>query len=84
MAPNLPRFTGRQSADNITRRLVVLAIIVALLVPLARAQPTTTAAPTERSGEEIVRAQCAKCHASGEGGAPKIGDRDAWIPRYLD
>ena len=22
-----------------------------------------------------------KCHANGTGGAPKIGDRDAWIPR---
>jgi cytochrome c5 len=57
----------------------MLVVIVALM-PFAQAQPTT-AAPPERSGEEIVRAQCAKCHASGEGGAPKIGDRDAWIPR---
>ena len=39
----------------------------------------TKAAP--RSGEEIVKAQCSKCHESGKGGAPKIGDRDAWIPR---
>jgi len=39
------------------------------------------AAATERSGEQIVRAQCAKCHESGAGGAPKIGDRTAWIPR---
>jgi len=81
MTLNLPRFARRFPMDNITRRLVMLAAIVTFLVPLARAQPTTTAAPAERSGEEIVRAQCAKCHASGEGGAPKIGDRDAWIPR---
>ena len=39
------------------------------------------AAPAERSGQQIVRAQCAKCHATGAGGAPRIGDRDAWIPR---
>jgi cytochrome c5 len=37
-----------------------------------------------RSGEEIVKAQCSKCHAEGKGGAPKIGDRDAWIPRLKD
>src|SRR5262245_37413093 len=37
-----------------------------------------------RSGEEIVKAQCSKCHASGANGAPKIGDRDAWIPRLKD
>ena len=35
----------------------------------------------ERSGGEIVQAQCAKCHQTGEGGAPRIGDRGAWIPR---
>ncbi|HUJ87535.1 MAG TPA: c-type cytochrome [Burkholderiales bacterium] len=35
----------------------------------------------ERSGEEIVQAQCVKCHGSGVDGAPRIGDRSAWIPR---
>jgi hypothetical protein len=25
--------------------------------------------------------QCVKCHQTGVSGAPKIGDRDAWIPR---
>ena len=34
-----------------------------------------------RSGKQIVDAQCGKCHAKGEGGAPKIGDRAAWAPR---
>jgi len=35
----------------------------------------------ERSGKEIVEAQCVKCHGTGVGGAPKIGDRAAWTPR---
>jgi cytochrome c5 len=35
----------------------------------------------ERNGEQVVKAQCARCHKEGAGGAPKIGDRDAWIPR---
>lgn len=35
----------------------------------------------ERSGKQIVEAQCFKCHKDGVGGAPKIGDRAAWIPR---
>jgi cytochrome c5 len=35
----------------------------------------------ERSGKQVVDAQCSKCHAKGEGGAPKIGDRAAWAPR---
>ncbi len=34
-----------------------------------------------RTSEAIVQNQCAKCHQSGQDGAPKIGDRPAWIPR---
>ena len=34
-----------------------------------------------RTGESIVRTQCATCHETGRDGAPKIGDRAAWIPR---
>jgi len=40
--------------------------------------------PAPRTGEEIVKAQCYKCHETGKGGAPKIGDRDAWIPRLKE
>jgi len=40
-----------------------------------------SAPPAPRTGAQIVKAQCIKCHESGKGGAPKIGDRDAWIPR---
>jgi cytochrome c5 len=35
----------------------------------------------ERTGEQVVKAQCAKCHAEGVGGAPKIGDLQAWVQR---
>jgi len=34
-----------------------------------------------RSGAQVVREHCAKCHQTGVGGAPKVGDRAAWIPR---
>lgn len=45
-------------------------------------EPINRASPVgERSGEQIVHAQCAKCHQTGVGGAPRIGDRAAWIPR---
>jgi cytochrome c5 len=48
-------------------------------------EPTSkTASPVERTGEQIVRAQCSKCHQKGLNGAPKIGDRDAWTPRLKD
>ena len=35
----------------------------------------------ERSGEQVVKAQCVKCHGTGVNGAPKIGDKAAWTPR---
>jgi cytochrome c5 len=46
------------------------------------AEPVSPATPAaERSGEQIVHTQCVKCHGSGVGGAPKIGDRKAWTAR---
>jgi cytochrome c5 len=44
--------------------------------PLAEKEMTK-----ERTGEQVVRAQCARCHEAGVGGAPRIGDRSAWTPR---
>ena len=35
----------------------------------------------ERSGQQVVKGQCVKCHEAGLGGAPKIGDKSAWAPR---
>lgn len=34
-----------------------------------------------RTGQQVVQAQCVKCHQAGAAGAPRIGDRDAWLPR---
>ena len=44
--------------------------------PISRSTPAVP-----RSGAQIVQAYCAKCHQTGAGGAPRIGDRPAWIPR---
>ena len=40
-----------------------------------------TAKAPDRTGKQIVDAQCMKCHGTGVGGAPKIGDRAAWTQR---
>ncbi len=37
--------------------------------------------PPERGGEQVVGLYCGRCHESGAGGAPKVGDKAAWIPR---
>lgn len=48
-------------------------------------EPTNKKAKTaERAGKDIVQMQCVKCHKAGVNGAPKIGDRNAWIPRAVN
>ena len=34
-----------------------------------------------RSGEQVVKGQCAACHETGAAGAPKLGDAGAWAAR---
>ncbi|MDD5249066.1 MAG: c-type cytochrome [Rhodocyclaceae bacterium] len=38
-------------------------------------------AGNERSGEQIAKTVCLKCHETGEKGAPKISDKAAWTQR---
>ena len=48
-------------------------------------EPVDRAAPApKRSGEAIVAAKCGECHSSGKGGAPRIGDSQAWVGRAKD
>jgi cytochrome c5 len=44
--------------------------------PIARGEPTA-----DRSGRQVVEARCVKCHGTGVGGAPVIGDQAAWSQR---
>ena len=55
--------------------VLIPASAAMLLAGLAQAQPR------ERSGAQVVAAQCIKCHETGLHGAPKIDDRAAWISR---
>src|SRR5689334_1481382 len=44
-------------------------------------EPADTSQVGHRTGREIVEGRCQNCHEQGKGGAPRIGDRSAWIPR---
>jgi cytochrome c5 len=45
-------------------------------------EPTGPEQPAAgRSVAQVVQSYCALCHAAGYGGAPRIGDRAAWLPR---
>jgi cytochrome c5 len=43
-----------------------------------------SAAQGPKSGEEIYKAVCSACHASGVAGAPKLGDQGNWGPRIKE
>lgn len=53
-------------------------MLMALLPLAVGASPTFGA---ERSGQQVVAETCGNCHATGEKGAPKLGDRNAWAKR---
>ena len=36
----------------------------------------------ERSGAQVYQSLCAACHLPGVAGAPKTGDRKAWLDRH--
>jgi cytochrome c5 len=59
--------------------------VAARIQPVARLEfGAASAKPGARSGEDIVKATCAACHQAGVAGAPKIGDKAQWAPRFKD
>jgi cytochrome c5 len=58
----------------------ILAVTILVGGAIMAADPAQ-AQPAARSGEQIVKAQCIRCHGSGVSGAPKIDDRAAWAQR---
>lgn len=62
-------------------RMSALLVPAALCAYLAGAGAAQAQQRPERSGKEVVAARCSTCHESGAGGAPRIGDKAAWIPR---
>ena len=59
----------------------IAASLMAAAAIGAASSAVAQAPPTERTGEQIVKQQCASCHEKGLNGAPRIDDRAAWAPR---
>ena len=55
--------------------------VAARIQPVGRVVLKLEGATALRGGEEVYKAQCSACHASGAAGAPKYGDAAAWGPR---
>lgn len=53
-----------------------------LIKPVAQLNFKDASGPKEpQTGEQVYKAVCAACHASGAAGAPKFGDTSAWTAR---
>jgi cytochrome c5 len=53
-----------------------------LIKPVAQLNFKDASAPKElQTGEQVYKAVCSSCHATGAAGAPKFGDAGAWAPR---
>ena len=52
------------------------------LVTVADQSGASAAAAGPRSGADVYNAVCMACHATGAAGAPKVGDKAAWTPRF--
>ncbi|MDR5737152.1 c-type cytochrome [Caballeronia sp. LZ016] len=52
------------------------------IAPAAKVDIRDANAPrVYKTGEEVFKAVCSACHATGTAGAPKLGDAGAWAPR---
>lgn len=49
--------------------------------PVAEVLEAPEPVTTEMTGAQVYNANCGACHTNGIGGAPKIGDADAWTAR---
>lgn len=61
--------------------LIVLLLLGACSKPPEENLPGWTEAKITPSIQEKWARSCALCHVGGEGGAPRMGDLEAWQPR---
>lgn len=61
--------------------LAAAALLAASAPAMAQSD---SAAPDLAAGAELYQQSCAACHGTGVGGAPKLGDKDAWAPRIAE
>ncbi|HEY3597023.1 MAG TPA: c-type cytochrome [Paraburkholderia sp.] len=58
------------------------AVVAQRIAPLAQVEIRDANAPrVYKSGEEVYKAVCSACHASGTAGAPKFTNTADWAPR---
>lgn len=73
--PIAPGQLGGSHGAAVRGWVVCLVLVAAMLSAAAFAERI------ERSASEVVSTVCAGCHATGQNGAPRIGDEKAWAAR---
>ena len=77
--------SGEKAASKVEQDAINerLAPIASVNVAGSSASGSGAAAPAApKSGKDVVASACNACHGTGAAGAPKIGDKAAWQPRF--
>jgi cytochrome c5 len=74
-AARTDRLTATHRSSRSARPSLIATLAISFLLS------STWSWAGDRSGKEVVGAVCSNCHATGNLGAPKIGDRNAWDKR---
>ena len=78
----LVKFVGSGTRTGAGADAMTPEAIEARIQPVAGFELRDASSPgTLKTGEQVYKAQCSACHATGVAGAPKLGDAGAWAPR---
>src|SRR5690606_30333086 len=78
----LVKFVGTSPRTGAGADAMTPEAIEARIQPVAGFELRDASSPGAlKTGEQVYKAQCSACHATGVAGAPKLGDAGAWAPR---
>ena len=73
---------GSIAPDDGSRKQVAVVERIKPVARVATAVPKPAGAELKLTGQEVYNKVCMACHATGAAGAPKVGAKDQWEPRF--
>ena len=73
---------GGIAPDDGSRKQVAVVERIKPVARVALAVPKPAGAELRLTGQEVFNKVCMACHATGAAGAPKVGAKDQWEPRF--
>ncbi|MCI3206981.1 MULTISPECIES: c-type cytochrome [Pandoraea] len=78
----LVNYVGNNALTGAGSSAMTEKAIAERIAPVAHVEIKDANAPrVYQTGEQLYKAVCAACHASGAAGAPKVGSTEDWAPR---